>query len=97
TRVNKPRKDPQTEEWSYPTLEVVLEEVGLQPIRHYIEVRRCSCCVPNDFISKNIETRGLWGAQAASELVYTGAGFDHTLSVQHSPYTCATPTKCVCV
>ncbi|KAL7524940.1 hypothetical protein ACHAXR_000790 [Thalassiosira sp. AJA248-18] len=39
-RVNKPRKDPQTGEWTYPSSEAVLDEVGLKPFREYIEVRR---------------------------------------------------------
>ncbi|KAL7537800.1 hypothetical protein ACHAXR_008089 [Thalassiosira sp. AJA248-18] len=39
-RVNKPRKDPHAGEWTYPSSEIALEEVGLKPIRHYIEVWR---------------------------------------------------------
>ena len=39
-RVNKPRKIQGTGTWTYPSTEDVLEEVGLFPIRQYIEVRR---------------------------------------------------------
>ena len=39
-RVNKPKKDPLSGSWMYPSSEKVLEEVGLHTIRDYIEVRR---------------------------------------------------------
>ena len=36
---NKPRRNPNGE-WTYPSSEDVLEEVGMRTISHYIEVRR---------------------------------------------------------
>ncbi|EJK75691.1 hypothetical protein THAOC_02578, partial [Thalassiosira oceanica] len=41
-RVNRPRRVQRdgTCQWSYPSKDDVYEEVGLFPIRHYIEVRR---------------------------------------------------------
>ena len=39
-KVHKPRKEQRTGTWKYPSSVDVLEEVGLKPIREYIEVRR---------------------------------------------------------
>ena len=39
-RVNKPRKDPQSGIWTYPASALALEEVGLETIGYYIQVRR---------------------------------------------------------
>jgi hypothetical protein len=39
-RVNKPRKDPRTGVWTYPSTALVLEEVCLHTIEHYVQVRR---------------------------------------------------------
>ena len=39
-RVNRPRKDPQTGVLKYPLTALVLEEVGLHTIEHYVQVRR---------------------------------------------------------
>ncbi|KAL7543034.1 hypothetical protein ACHAXR_012338 [Thalassiosira sp. AJA248-18] len=36
---NKPRREPDGT-WTHPSLEDVLEEVGMQTISHYVEVRR---------------------------------------------------------
>ena len=38
-RVNKPCRNPDRS-WTYPATPDVLEEIGLQPIAHYVEVRR---------------------------------------------------------
>ena len=38
-RINKPRRSPDNE-WTYPSLEDVLEEVGMRTIAEYIAVRR---------------------------------------------------------
>ena len=38
--VNKPRRNPIDDSWSYPASADVMEEVGLHSIAHYIEVRR---------------------------------------------------------
>ena len=40
SRVNKPRKDPQLGIWTYPASALALEEVGLETIGYYIQVRR---------------------------------------------------------
>ena len=37
--VNKPRKKPDGT-WIYPSMEDVLEEVGLQTMEHYVDMRR---------------------------------------------------------
>ena len=39
-RVHKPSRNPIDGLWVYPPSDEVLEEVGLHPIVHYIEVRR---------------------------------------------------------
>jgi len=39
-RVNKPRKHPQTGVWIYPSSALVLDEVGLSTISHYVQVSR---------------------------------------------------------
>ena len=39
-RVNKLRKDPQSGIWTYPVSALALEEVGLETIGYYIQVRR---------------------------------------------------------
>ena len=36
----KPRKDPQSGIWAYPASALALEEVGLETIGYYIQVRR---------------------------------------------------------
>ena len=44
-RVNKPRKDPQTGVWEYPSTALALEEVGLHTIEHYMQVFRQTIAV----------------------------------------------------
>ena len=39
-RENKPQQDPLTGNWAHHVTEVVLEEVGLNSIAHYVEVQR---------------------------------------------------------
>ena len=39
-REHKPTKDPQTGEWHSPLSALVLEEVGLHTMDHYVQVRR---------------------------------------------------------